>query len=265
MPVSILGMHRSGTSMVALLLADCGLYLGHERDLMPPAPDNPAGFGENVRFVELNEQLLAALGGRWDALPEFSAGWLESNDVTVLRARAEQLVQSFAGFEPWGWKDPRSSVTFPFWERIAGPLEVVVCIRDPLEVALSLQRRNGVSLDFGLALWLAYNERIVATTSAGSRIVSHYDAFFRSPRHEVERVAAFIDLPVDGETLERAAGRALPSLRSYRLRRPYLRRADLVAPVAELYRSLCAEAGWNAGARATGKPRPPHNSLAKGG
>src|SRR2546421_263341 len=118
MPVSILGMHRSGTSMVALLLAECGLYLGRERDLMPPAPDNPAGFGENVGFVELNERLLAALGGTWDAVPEFGPGWLESRGVGVLQAPAEQLIQSFAGFEPWGWKDPRSSVTFPFWERI---------------------------------------------------------------------------------------------------------------------------------------------------
>jgi hypothetical protein len=264
MPVCILGMHRSGTSMVALLLADCGLCLGHEHDLMPPGPDNPAGFGENLRFVELNERLLAALSGSWDAVPEFDAGWLESHDVTLLHAEADQLVQAFAACEPWGWKDPRSSITFPFWERVAGPLGIVVCVRDPLEVALSLQRRNGVSLDFGLALWLQYNERIVATTSVDSRIVSHYDAYFSSPRRELERVAAFIDLPVDGETLERAAERALPSLRSYRLRRPYLRRTKRLAPVAELYRSLCAEADWDPAAPVTGRPRPPQTRIAKG-
>jgi hypothetical protein len=264
MPVCILGMHRSGTSMVALLLAECGLYLGHERDLMPPGPDNPAGFGENLRFVDVNERLLAALGGTWDAVPELNPGWLERNDVTLLHAEADELVRAFGECEPWGWKDPRSSVTFPFWERVAGPLEVVVCVRDPLEVALSLQRRNGVSLDFGLALWLQYNERIVATTSVDSRIVSHYDAYFSSPRRELERIAAFIDLPVDGETLERAAERALFSLRSYRLR-PYLRRTDRLASVAELYRSLCAEAGWDASTPATGKPRLPQTRIAKGG
>jgi hypothetical protein len=264
MPACILGMHRSGTSMVALLLAECGLYLGHERDLMPPGPDNPAGFGENLSFVELNERLLAALGGTWDAVPEFAPGWLERHDVTLLHAEAEQRVQAFAECEPWGWKDPRSSVTFPFWERVAGPLEVVVCIRDPLEVALSLQRRNGVSLEFGLALWLQYNERILATTSVDSRIVSHYDAYFSSPRRELERVAAFIDLPVDGATLERAAERALSSLRSYRLSRSYLRRADRLAPAADLYRRLCAEADWDGWAPATGKPRPPQTRIAKG-
>jgi hypothetical protein len=265
MPVSILGMHRSGTSMVALLLAECGLHLGDDRDLMPPAPDNPAGFGENVRFVELNERLLAALGGSWDAVPEFDPDWLERPEVTQLERHAAHLAHAFAGCEPWGWKDPRSSLTLPFWERVAHPLEVIVCLRDPLEVALSLQRRNGLSLDFGLALWLEYNERIVATTRADSRIVSHYDAFLRSPRRELERIAASIDLPVDGETLDRAAVRALPSLRTYRLRRPYLPGADRLAPIAELYRGLCAEAGWDAAAPAAREPHAPKNRLAQGG
>lgn len=261
MPVAILGMHRSGTSMVALLLSECGLYLGHEGDLMPPGADNPAGFGENLRFVELNERLLAALGGTWNALPEFGPGWLDRDEVAPLEAEAGHLVQAFAEREPWGWKDPRSSVTFPFWERVAGPLEVVVCIRDPVEVALSLRRRNGVSLDFGLALWLQYNEQIVATTSADSRIVSHYDAYFRPSRRELERIAAFIDLPVDGETVERAAARALSSLRSFRLRQPSRRRADLPAPVAELYRSLCSEADWDASRELRATP----TRIAKGG
>jgi hypothetical protein len=265
MPVSIVGMHRSGTSMVALLLAECGLYLGPERDLMPPGPDNPAGFGENLRFVELNERLLATLGGSWDALPEFGPGWLERPDVAALRAEAEHVVHAFAECGPWGWKDPRSSVTFPFWERVADRLDTVVCIRDPLEVALSLQRRDGLSLDFGLALWLQYNERIVATTHVESRIVSHYDAYFSSPRRELERVAAFIDLPVDPESVERAAEGALSSVRSYRLTRPYLHRADVLAPVAELYRTLCGEADWDAKAPAKVKSRPPQTRVEKGG
>lgn len=263
MPVSILGMHRSGTSMVALLLAECGLYLGPEDDLMLPAPDNPAGFGENLRFVELNEQLLAEVGGDWDCVPEARPGWLESNSATELQAHAEELVHEFAGLEPWGWKDPRNSITLPFWERITGPIEVVVCVRDPLEVALSLRRRNGATIGSGLTLWLDYNERILATTNADSRIVTHYDAYFRSPRSELERVAAFINLPADAATLARAAGRAQSSLRSYRLRRPYLLRDDVSTPVAELYRTLCAEARSDARDPVARKPRAAQNQPRK--
>ena len=50
-PVAIVGMHRSGTSMVAKLLQQAGLFLGEEADLMPPAEENPEGFFEHLGFV----------------------------------------------------------------------------------------------------------------------------------------------------------------------------------------------------------------------
>ena len=65
----ITGAHRSGTSMVARLLHACGLDLGPESDLMPPAPDNPDGFWENLSFVAMNDELLNELGGAWDWPP----------------------------------------------------------------------------------------------------------------------------------------------------------------------------------------------------
>ena len=67
MPVTVVGMHRSGTSMVTALLHHAGLYLGSEDDLMPATPDNQDGFWESMRFVELNDQLP---GGRSQPLVE---------------------------------------------------------------------------------------------------------------------------------------------------------------------------------------------------
>src|SRR5215210_8491404 len=57
-PVAIVGMHRSGTSMVAKLLQRTGLNLGDEADLMPPAAENPEGFYEYLEFVRLNDEVL---------------------------------------------------------------------------------------------------------------------------------------------------------------------------------------------------------------
>ena len=48
-------MHRSGTSMVARLLHDAGLYLGEPADLAEPGIHNPDGYWENLRFVEIND------------------------------------------------------------------------------------------------------------------------------------------------------------------------------------------------------------------
>jgi hypothetical protein len=243
-PVAIVGMHRSGTSMVTRLLEACGLYLGKGRDLMPPAPDNPEGFGENVRFVELNEALLTALGGGWDRPPEVGSGWERGESLAGLVSRAELLVGEFAGHEPWGWKDPRNSLTVPFWARVADPLKVVVCVRNPLEVALSLRRRNGISLALGLALWAEYYERILATTVADWRIITAYDAYFGSARLELRRVTDFVGLPFEAAALERAVGLAVPWLRHFRLEPSHLRRAAVPPEVLGLYRALCAEALW---------------------
>src|SRR4051794_41635661 len=62
-------MHRSGTSMVAKLLQEAGLYLGSIDDLMPSAEENPEGFYEHLGFVRLNDELLNAAGAGWDCPP----------------------------------------------------------------------------------------------------------------------------------------------------------------------------------------------------
>src|SRR4051812_23597880 len=105
MPVCIAGMGRSGTSMCARLLHVCGLYLGQDRDLLPPAPDNPDGFWENLKFLEFNDQLLNELGGAWDSPPLAVERWHEAERLARFRAKAGILLQEFSGHDPWGWKD----------------------------------------------------------------------------------------------------------------------------------------------------------------
>ena len=146
----ITGAHRSGTSMVARLLHACRLDLGPESDLMPPAQDNPDGFWENLRFVAMNDELLNELGGAWD-LPPRSARFAEKR-FDALRGRAGLLVSAFSRSTTWGWKDPRNSLTLPFWRTVVPKLRTIIVVRNPLEVAYSLQKRNGVSLHLALSL-----------------------------------------------------------------------------------------------------------------
>src|SRR5688572_14655735 len=74
-PVAIVGMHRSGTSMVAKVLQQAGLHLGTEADLMPPAAENPEGFFEHLGFVRLNDDVLNAAGSGWDCPPRADIDW----------------------------------------------------------------------------------------------------------------------------------------------------------------------------------------------
>lgn len=43
-PVCVTGMHRSGTSLVARLLHECGFHLGREDELLAPNPANVEGY-----------------------------------------------------------------------------------------------------------------------------------------------------------------------------------------------------------------------------
>jgi hypothetical protein len=89
MPVCILGMHRSGTSMITRLLNLCGLYLGREEAMLPPSPeDNPDGYWENQSITDLNEEILASLGGSWSRPPEMPTGWSQHSHLKLITSGA---------------------------------------------------------------------------------------------------------------------------------------------------------------------------------
>src|SRR5215207_1805841 len=128
-PVAIVGMHRSGTSMVAKLLQQAGLNLGDEADLMPPAAENPEGFYEHLEFVRLNDEVLNVAGAGWDCPPAAGFDW-DDEVLDPYRTRARRLAAPLQERLAWGWKDPRTSLTLPFWRSAIGPLRTVAVIRN---------------------------------------------------------------------------------------------------------------------------------------
>jgi hypothetical protein len=214
--VAVAGMHRSGTSMVARVLAECGVYLGEERDLLGAGEGNPLGHFEHQEFIRLNEEVLAVLGGAWDVPPPRHAVWRRRR-LGPLRRRAAQLVDTMRPHAPWGWKDPRTSLTLAFWRDVVPELRVVICVRDVVAVAQSLLVRDHSSELFGLRLWAAYNRRLLADAPRGRTVFTEYERYFEEPEREVERLLRSLGLPVDPERLARAAATFGRSLRHHRV------------------------------------------------
>jgi hypothetical protein len=193
-PILITGMHRTGTSMVAKALHLAGLYLGREPDLIEAAPDNPSGFYEHAAFVRLDDDLLAATGGAWDHPPQAPPLAVDDPRVEQFAERARQLVSELGIVPHWGWKDPRASLTIRFWLDLVSDLRVILCVRHPLEVALSLKRRNNTSYAHGLSLWHTYYETVLGEVPADRLLVSQYDAILRDRAAELARLLAFANL-----------------------------------------------------------------------
>ncbi|MFW9917875.1 MAG: glycosyltransferase, partial [Candidatus Thorarchaeota archaeon] len=230
--------------MVSRLSNLCGLYLGPETKMIPPRPDNPAGFWENIDVVELNDQILSYLGGGWDFFPPLlKDGWELETGLTPFRKKALELIEVFAGHEVWGWKDPRISLTLPFWKSLLPKLIPVVCLRNPLEVALSLQKRNHSSIHFGLNLWFTYNSRLIKYIESENTVVTHYDAYFIDPKSELERLSALIGLSASKEAINKACLTISRPLRHSRFSNQDLVEAGASAELLGLYDRLCKKAG----------------------
>jgi hypothetical protein len=261
-PVAIAGMHRSGTSMVAKLLQQAGLNLGDEADLMPPATENPEGFYEHLQFVRLNDEVLNVAGAGWDCPPAAGFNW-DDSALDTFRARARRLAVPLAERAPWGWKDPRTSLTLPFWRSALGPLRIVAVVRNPLEVVTSLHRRNAFSTALGLTLWQIYAERILNDTSPDERLVTHYDSYFLEPDREIARLLEYLGLRQDQDLHGLKTG-AIPELRHHRKSVSDLYEHEFPAEVIHLYLRLCREAGWVEGQTeaASLDPAPPEKAYA---
>lgn len=242
-PVCIAGMHRSGTSMTAKLLHEAGLYLGPASDLHPREPANHEGHWENRWFRKLNRRVLKQLGGEWDYPPPIPESWT-GEDLAPQRSRAGKLLEHFAGREPWGWKDPRTCLTLPFWQGMLGEIRVVVVVRNPLEVAESLRKRNGFSLTLGLALWHAYNRRLFDATTPSDRLVTHYGTYFRDPERELRRLLSFLAMPGDEKIVAKASVIRETGLRHHHLTAEDLVEANVAPEIRGLYQDLCREADW---------------------
>ncbi len=213
--ILISGMHRSGTSMVARLLHACGLYLGPEDRLMPAGQDNPEGFWEHLDFVALNDVLLECAGGSWDSPPPEGVNWPELADQWGFGNHARKLIEPFAGQAVWGFKDPRTCLTFPFWHHLLPEGRVVLCLRHPVSVALSLHRRNHFSPVFGLKLWYTYNRRLWQVLERDQVLVVDYDAFFDHPQAQLERLVQFAGLQPTPEQKKAALAAIRRSLRHH--------------------------------------------------
>lgn len=149
-PIIIIGMHRSGTSMLTRMLEELGLFVGKKKQR-----NHEAKF-----FFHINEWLFRQCGASWDN-PEIFKRLLDNRE---LRSSAIQYIRFlmnspyvilFSGLRkyfhyrspgnlpiPWGWKDPRNTYTLPLWLDIFPNAKVVHIYRHGVDVAQSLRVRH---------------------------------------------------------------------------------------------------------------------------
>ena len=182
--VMIVAMHRSGTSALSRALN----LLGGD---MPPRlieadQWNAAGYWESKPIKDLNEEMLVSGGGEWSEWLEFNPDWFKSSAMQRFRDRAIELVGSeFTDSPLFIFKDPRLSILMPFWRSIFDELGIdqvaIHPLRNPVEVARSLERRNNFLMSKGVLLWLRYTLDGERGTRGLRRIFTTFDDLLEDP------------------------------------------------------------------------------------
>ncbi|BBK43975.1 sulfotransferase family protein [Allostella vacuolata] len=247
--IVVLGMHRSGTSLLASLLQALGVDLGPDL-LLDRVPDNEAGYWEHRGIAEAHEEILALLGRTWyrpEGLAPLPDGWWRLPELRPFRRRLADIVtaETVASVGPWGFKDPRTVRLLPLWREIFADTGIeptyVLAIRNPEAVAKSLAKRDGMTPAAAQLLWLEHT--LDAFRHAGDRIAAivDYDAWFADPVPVARQTMARLGLawPADAAALEAVLARIVrPDLRHGSGTLP----ARLMPEVRELYDLLRAAA-----------------------
>jgi O-antigen biosynthesis protein len=241
--VVVLGVHRSGTSVITRGLKVLGVELGN--CLMPPVPhDNDKGFFEDQEINTINIEMLRTLGKNWNSLTPLSCGEISALHENGYFDRCVSLLKHKIGDIPiFGFKDPRTVYLLQFWKNVFDVLpykiHYVITLRHPLSVVQSLNKRNGFDSVRGYFFWLEHVLTILSGTEGEKKIFVDYDRMVLSPEIELERIATELNLTVNSAELEIYRNDFLDlNLRHTFYDREILNRAECPPLVAEVYTTL---------------------------
>jgi hypothetical protein len=188
----VLGMHRSGTSAIAGALSKLGG--GAPKNLLDANEGNERGFFESAPMMGFHDELLASAGSHWADWRAFDPAWYGSAPFDDYKNRAQRLFREEFGDAPFAiFKDPRICRFLPFWLDVFFAMDVTpyiaIPVRSPLEVAGSLNKRNGLTLPQGLLLWLRHVLDAEAASRTLPRSIFRWSEFLLNWHGAVDKIA----------------------------------------------------------------------------
>ncbi len=201
-PVIVLGMHHSGTSILAEILHRSGVFMQANMR-----------HHESKFFVEINDELVLGGGANWAKLPIMPVAEVMSKLEAVRRRVAKKGLQKYlaAGYDGgsrWGFKDPRTCVTLPLYLEIFPSAQLLHIVRNENDVAASLSanEKRGVGRNADLKFWQELQRQYVERAREfGGRHNAYYEfryeEFCLNPVESMQKVFTFLDLPFTKATI----------------------------------------------------------------
>ncbi|HVT16728.1 MAG TPA: sulfotransferase [Thermoanaerobaculia bacterium] len=199
----VLGVDRSGTSLVSELIWKWGAHAGDLTQLVQANPQNPQGFWEYTPMQDLLGELMDATGLP-NCHPDMDRRLTELADDPAIRARALRLVAEMeSAGKPWLWKEPYLSLCLGFWERIWRDPVYIIPVRNPYDSALSFEkmflppalRGGGIRIVAMFLLRWQHFMLSILEHCRGERktLFVPYEELLQNPEEQCRRLGRFLD------------------------------------------------------------------------
>jgi hypothetical protein len=196
-PVIVLGMHHSGTSILAEILHRNGVFM----------QANMRHHESKFFTVEINDEMIMNGGANWANNPIMPVVEVMAK-LDIVRARIEKkafkkyVEAGYDGRSCWGFKDPRTCVTLPLYLKIFPNAQLLHIIRNEDDVAASLAASNkkGLGVNADLDFWkVLQRQHVSRAREYGMRHEQYYEFcyedFCRRPVEIVQDVFKYLDVP----------------------------------------------------------------------
>ena len=194
--VLVAGMHRSGTSAVTRVINILGAAIAS--DLWPASiGDNDRGFWESTKVIQIHEELLQGIQSSYDDPLSLPDGWIKTKAAQRAEVQiAEFIKQEFGDSSIFVVKDPRISRLLPLWLKVLDKLKiksvVVLPLRNPLEIAGSLRKRNGFAQAKSLLMYTHCNLEAELASRDRPRLFVSYEQLLDDWRPFAERFKTLV-------------------------------------------------------------------------
>ena len=245
-PIIVLGMSRSGTSLVGDLVHRWGAYGGDVEALRRRNPGNPSGYFENPQM----QRFIASELGLDFWTPSYLNRLRERARDPECRRRAQELVAGMTVQGPaWFWKEPDLSITLPFWKQIWGDAVYVIPVRNPYDSAVSWQKLRMPELGgqvqlvaAGLLEWQYFMRCILEEMEeVPNKLFLSYEELVALPREQCKKLCDFLDehrgggLQLADDRFERMVAAVDPALYRTRSSLPFSDQPDASPEQKGLY------------------------------
>lgn len=198
-PVVVLGMHRSGTSVLSRAMMVFGY--AHSGTSLPADEHNQRGYWEDGEVVALNDALLGFLGRRWHDLGMISSTQVDALINSPYLYLAELVLRMrLEADKPLVLKDPRFSILLRFWKEVFKRCGIhpyyLFSTRQTDGIIASLEMRNEFTREKSLWLWIESTISALDSLVDQPVLLVSYERMLAKPESQLRRLSQYLEKPV---------------------------------------------------------------------